>query len=261
MVKKFIKDNWKSIVFFIVAGLIGGFFVGIYLLESYPPEIKQQVIDEMIASGVGGIPVDLAMGILSSYQGAGYGLVLGVVGIILAKKIGLWRNEIAITRKPLLITSLVGVLGGLLLILPDLLYFNHQIPAIKDSYASKPTIAYIIGAILYGGVTEEVMLRLFWMSLVAFLLYKLFERKQEKPSVRILVIANIIAAILFAAGHLPATFMLIGNSPMILIRCFVLNGGLGLLFGWLYRKYGLRYAMIAHAGCHIVSKVIWILFI
>ena len=32
-------------------------------------------------------------------------------------------------------------------------------------------------------------------------------------------------------------------------------------FGWLYRKYGLRYAMIAHGGCHILSKLIWILFI
>ena len=35
----------------------------------------------------------------------------------------------------------------------------------------------------------------------------------------------------------------------------------GLAFGWLYRKYGLRYAMIAHGGCHVVSKLIWILFI
>ena len=42
---------------------------------------------------------------------------------------------------------------------------------------------------------------------------------------------------------------------------FLLNGGIGLLLGWLYRKYGLRYAMIAHAGCHLVSKLIWILFI
>ena len=35
----------------------------------------------------------------------------------------------------------------------------------------------------------------------------------------------------------------------------------GLAFGWLYRKFGLRYAMIAHGGCHVVSKLIWILFI
>jgi membrane protease YdiL (CAAX protease family) len=76
-----------------------------------------------------------------------------------------------------------------------------------------------------------------------------------------MVIANVIASILFAVGHLPATAQLLGLTPMIIARCLLLNGGLGLLFGWLYRKYGLRYAMIAHGGCHIISKLIWILFI
>ena len=54
---------------------------------------------------------------------------------------------------------------------------------------------------------------------------------------------------------------MIGLTPMIILRCFLLNGTLGLMFGWLYRKYGLRYAMIAHMGCHIISKMIWILFV
>ena len=73
--------------------------------------------------------------------------------------------------------------------------------------------------------------------------------------------ANVMAAILFATGHLPATAVMMGITPMILFRCFLLNGGFGLLFGWLYRKYGLRYAMLAHGGCHVISKLIWILFI
>ena len=89
----------------------------------------------------------------------------------------------------------------------------------------------------------------------------LFRNKCKKPATGILIAANVIAALLFAAGHLPATAMLMGITPMILFRCFLLNGGFGLLFGWLYRKYGLRYAMIAHGGCHVVSKLIWILFV
>ena len=40
-----------------------------------------------------------------------------------------------------------------------------------------------------------------------------------------------------------------------------LNVSTTLLFGRLYRKHGLRYAMLAHGGCHIVSKLIWLLFI
>ena len=54
---------------------------------------------------------------------------------------------------------------------------------------------------------------------------------------------------------------MLGDSFLIIARCIILNGGIGLLFGYLYRKYGLRYAMIAHAGCHLISKLIWILFI
>jgi membrane protease YdiL (CAAX protease family) len=118
-----------------------------------------------------------------------------------------------------------------------------------------------VAAVLYGGVIEEVMLRLFNMSLVAFLLHKIFWRKQENTPVAALVTANIVSALLFAAGHLPATLMMLGSSPMIIFRCFLLNGGFGLAFGWLYRKYGLRYSMIAHGGCHVVSKLIWILFV
>ena len=149
----------------------------------------------------------------------------------------------------------------MVLILSDLLFFGKYSEIIMNSYSAKPTISYLIASVIYGGVIEEVMLRLFWMTLVAFVLHKLFGKKHDKPTIAILIVANVIAALLFAAGHLPATAQLMGLTPMIIVRCFLLNGGLGLLFGWLYRKYGLRYSMIAHGGCHIVSKLIWILFI
>jgi membrane protease YdiL (CAAX protease family) len=130
-----------------------------------------------------------------------------------------------------------------------------------NSYAAKPTVVYIVGAILYGGVIEEVMLRLFWMTLVVFVLWKLFAKKEEKPTSAILIVANVVAALLFGIAHLPATLMLLGDSPMIIARCILMNGAFGVLFGYLYRKHGLRYSMLAHAGCHIISKLIWILFI
>ena len=73
--------------------------------------------------------------------------------------------------------------------------------------------------------------------------------------------ANVMTALLFATGHLPATAVMMGLTPMIVLRCFLLNGIFGLAFGWLYRRYGLRYAMLAHGGCHVVSKLIWILWL
>ena len=247
----FLKKYWKTLLFFVLAGLVGGFFVGLYQLDSYPEEIRQEI------AGQGIDPV--LLGIITAVQAAGYGLVLGAVGILLAKKNGLWKDERELERKPLILTAIVAILGGMLLILSDLLFFGNYSDAIRESYAVKPTVTYILAAVVYGGVIEEVMLRLFFMSLLAFLLQKLF--RKGSGTTGLLIAANLIAALLFAAAHLPATAMLMGLTPMILFRCFLLNGGLGLAFGWLYRKFGLRYAMLAHAACHVVSKLIWILFV
>ena len=251
--KNFLKSYWKTLVFFAVAGILGGFFVGLFLMDSYPAEIVEQIT----AQGL----TPVLLGLVSAYQAALYGLVLGALGIVLAKKIGLWKDETKFERKPLLAAVVIAFIGGLGIILPDLLYFGNYIPAVRDSYLIKPNIATILGSVIYGGVIEEVMLRLFLMSLIAFLLHKIFGKGKHKPAVWMLVTANIAAALLFAAGHLPTTAVLMGITPMILVRCFLLNGTFGLLFGWLYRKYGLRYAMAAHAGCHVISKAIWILFI
>ena len=251
--KVFIRKYWKTLLFFTLVGLTGGFFTGLYLLDSYPVHIQQEILSQGITPAV--------LGLVTSVQSAAYGLVLGAIGIILGKKTGLWKDETAITKKPLMITIVISVIGGLALILPDILFFGKYSQVIMDSYAVKPTVPYMIAAVLYGGVIEEVMLRLFMLSLIAFILQKIFAREKELPTTGILIVANVIVALLFAAGHLPATAILMGITPMILFRCFLLNGGFGLLFGWLYRKYGLRYAMLAHGGCHVISKLIWILFI
>ena len=247
----FVKKYWKTTLFFALAGLVGGFFVGLYQMDSYPEEIRQEILSQGISN--------VLLGAISAVQAAGYGLVLGAAGIFLGKKTGLWKDERKLEKKPLTCTAIVAILGGMLLILPDLLIFGNYSEVVRDSYAVKPTVSYMLAAVIYGGVIEEVMLRLFFMSLLAFLLEKLF--RKESGTTGVLIAANVIAAMLFAAAHLPATAMLMELTPVILFRCFLLNGGFGLVFGWLYRKYGLRYAMLAHAGCHVISKLIWILFI
>lgn len=251
--KAFIKAYWKTLLFFAVIGLIGGFTVGLYQLESYPAEIRK----EIYAQGLN----DVLVGVVTAVQSAGYGIVLGAVGIWLGKKVGLWKDERHFAKKPLLAALAISVIGGLALILPDLLFFGKYEQALLDMYAVKPTVSFLLAMVTYGAVIEEVMLRLFMMSLVAFILHMLFERKREITSTVVLAAANVVSALLFAAGHLPANDMLFGLTPMIVLRCMLLNGGFGLGFGWLYRKHGLRYAMIAHGGCHVISKLIWILFI
>ena len=71
--KDFLVKYWKTLLFFAVVGLFGGFFVGIYLLDSYPAEIKQQIYDQGLNN--------LLLGVLTAFQSAGYGILLGAAGI------------------------------------------------------------------------------------------------------------------------------------------------------------------------------------
>ena len=244
------KSTIKYILFLIIFGLIGGYFSALYSVEILDPAILEQTLEQ-----IGSIE---AVILITTIQSLVYAVALGLIGRMIAEKIGLWR-EFALESKPLICTATASVIGGALFILLDVLLFGRLIPVVLDSYLSKPTFNYIIASITYGGVVEEIMLRLFHMSLIALILSKL--SKEKTPTDTHFIIANLISALLFAAGHLPATIQSIGISPVIIIRCFVMNGAFGLLFGRIYRKHGIGYAMLAHAGVHIISKLIWILFI
>ncbi len=248
--KELIKSNLKYLIFLAVFGLIGGYFSALYSIQT----LTDEMIEDVLAQ-VGSIDVLI---IITTIQSLSYALILGIIGKILARKIGLWR-EVTFCKKGNIELALVAFVGGAAFILLDLLIFGEFSEVIKDSYAIKPTFEYIIASVTYGAVIEEVMLRLFFMSLIAFIIQRI--AKKEEMNNTILVIANIIAALLFAAAHIPSTATSIGITPMILIRCFLMNGGIGLLFGRLYRKYGIHYAFLAHGGVHIVSKLIWLLFI
>ena len=63
----FINTYWKTLLFFAVVGLIGGYFVGIYQLDSFPVEMQQQVYGQGITRTV--------LGLVSAVQSALYGNV------------------------------------------------------------------------------------------------------------------------------------------------------------------------------------------
>ena len=76
---------------------------------------------------------------------------------------------------------------------------------VNDQYNISPGLPKIISGLLVGGVIEEVMMRLFFMSLLVLIISKLFCKNVKDIPVRVFAAANIISALLFAAGHLPGT--------------------------------------------------------
>lgn len=247
-----IKKALIFILCLIPISVIAGIFVAIYQFDVYDPAM----LDEMI-SQIGSKTAFIA---IAAVQTVMYAVVCGFFGYIFAEKLGLMRS-FRFDRKKLVPVLIITLAMGVVFSL-DYWTFGAAEPALRDGTASGLTPEAFIASVLYGGIIEEVMLRLFMMSLIAFLAWKIFFRRHEKAPTGVVIAANIIAAMLFAAGHLPATVIMFGElTPLILFRCFLVNGGFGLAFGYLYRRYGIQYAMLAHAGCHIVSKVIWLIFI
>ena len=184
--RSFFRTYLKTLIFFALIGLVGGFFTGIYLLDSYPDDIKAQIIKEIEATVPIEIDINLIMGLTTALQSAFYGFLLGAIGIILGKRVGLWKDERAIELKPLFVTFIASAVFGLAMILPDIYFFGRFSDAIMESYATKPTIPYILASVTYGAIIEEVMLRLFTLSLVAFVLHLIFEKRRDEVSESIL---------------------------------------------------------------------------
>jgi len=114
--------------------------------------------------------------------------------------------------------------------------------------ASSPPVAVWKGSLtfLYGGILEEVLLRLFVMSLLVWIFTRVWGKRSPIPSIYY-VCAIVLAAILFGLAHLPITSSLFGGlSPLLVIRALLGNGLLGIWFGYLYWKKGLEYAIAAH---------------
>jgi membrane protease YdiL (CAAX protease family) len=107
-------------------------------------------------------------------------------------------------------------------------------------------------ACFYGGIDEEILLRLFLFSLLAWLIGFAWRLPDGKPTLGVLWVANIVAAVLFGLGHLPTTAALVTLTPLLVVRALLLNGLLGVAAGYLFWRYGLEAAMLAHFSADLV---------
>ena len=107
-------------------------------------------------------------------------------------------------------------------------------------------------ASFYGGINEEIFMRLCGMSVVAWVLLKFWHISM----LSVYWVANIIMAIIFALGHLPALKSALGEiSGVMLFRTILLNTPIGLLCGFVFWQYGIEAAILTHFAADIVYHV------
>ncbi len=204
------------------------------------------------------IPFSLPLVILiSTVQG---GVILGIAaffGLILAEKTGFKLplinaliNHKKISYSGTARLSIIwGSIVGILIFLLDRFVFQQSILL----SLSVPVWQGFL-ACFYGGIAEEILMRLFLMSLIVFIFIKISRR--EKTNSAIVWASIILTAILFGLGHLPITSAITDITPLVIFRAILLNGVGGIVFGWLYWKKGLEAAMISHFVADIFLQVV-----
>ncbi|WP_236682800.1 CPBP family intramembrane glutamic endopeptidase [Riemerella anatipestifer] len=140
-----------------------------------------------------------------------------------------------------------GIISGILLSFIGFL-FKPILP--KEFITLQPTV---VARFLYGGLTEEILMRFGVMSLVTWIASKILNGTQPI----VYWIGIIIASVIFAIGHFPITYQAVETPSFgLLSYVFIGNSVGGIIFGWLYWKKGLESAFIAHICTHIIMVIV-----
>jgi len=226
------------------------------------------VIPYIIALGVlntARLPISLGTAVaLQIAQSAVLFAVLVFVGLLLARATGLgapfleaWLG--AEKRKsigPALgSAAALGASAGLVIFVLDRFLFLLVTDPITAAQASPPLWARMLAS-LYGGVAEEVAMRLFLMTLLVWISWKVRAAPDGGPTAAGVWIAIVLVAAVFGLGHLPVTAQIMDVTPWVVVRALALNGVGGVLFGWLYWRHGLESAMAAHFSTDVALHVL-----
>ena len=234
--------NWKIFFILLAAATVGVIAIVPYSLALQPGDVLAQASEQT------GLPVPLLLTIQITSNVILFAVATGI-GLSFAKSVGLGLPilEAKLRGEPvgerlraiLPLSILVGVIAGLVIIALELLVFQ---PALKTQLAgaaaalasptAKPGPWKGFLASFYGGIDEEILLRLCVMSFLVWVGRFVSKTADGQPTPFVFWAANVLAAILFGIGHLPATAQIVPLTPLVVTRAVVLNGLAGVGFGW-----------------------------
>ena len=209
------------------------------------------------------LPPPALLKLVSIIQPAIFMTVAVLAGVFLANRVGLHspaaeagaRGERFFEKlKPQIIS---GVLAGLAAGVAIVLIWVVAKPFLPPEFISKAEdfnrlIPHAV-RLLYGGFTEELLLRWGVMSFLVWATWRLLQTGSGKPRAVYFVAAIFVSAFLFGLGHLPIASALAGGLTLPIV-IFVVTGNsiFGVVAGFLYWRKGLEAAIIAHMSAHLV---------
>lgn len=187
------------------------------------------------------------------------------LGLVLARRVGFgcplieklleegWTG--AAPFRDLLRPAFIGLGTGAIIVAGDQVFAAFGI-VVRTPHGGADMIWKGLLVSFYGGLGEEILLRLFTVSLLVWLLT--FRRWDTRGGWRTIAIALaiLLATLLFGLGHLPTVKALVPLTTGAVVRTLVLNGVGGIVFGWLYWRRGLEAAIVAHFAADLVLHVL-----
>ena len=243
--------------------LCGAALLGIVCVTPYTLELSRDVLKKALER------MHQPMWVLVLLQSAQSFVLIGVatgLGLLIAHHIGLGApllegllagRSVTTQAQTIIAPSLIfGTASAAFLLLLEVSVFWPRLPQAMRTTVPIPALWKRFLACFYGGIDEELLCRLFLLSLLAWLIGLAWRVPDGKPTLGALWLANILAAVIFGLGHLPTTATLAKLTPLLIVRAILLNGIVGVAFGYLFWQYGLEAAMLAHFAADLVLHVI-----
>lgn len=231
----------KKVIAAIVLGLISGALLGAQQTIVLSPELEDQIVAQLGSKQV--------LVLIAMLQTAVLAGLATIAGNWAAPKVNL-NKPLVWSRTSMIATLSIGLLSASFIAIAEKLVFAGSL-GLSEKFEF--SWLYFAGSVLYGGIIEELLIRFGLMSILIWLASKLTNTSDRNS---IYIVGIVLAALIFAAGHLPATAQMLGLSNVTVARTLLLNFLPGIGFGYLYWKHGIAYAMLGHIATHVINQLI-----
>ncbi len=255
---------WTLFMILTIAGLFGGIAILPYALALNPQALEK--LRESQAGKAKPISPALIVILSGTIQTGVLVALTTAIGLLAAQSVGLKLPvlQALIAGQPALdlivailpAVLITGVTTALALFYLERYVFLPNLPAAFSQVSKGISVWKRALTPFYGGIVEEILLRLFMLSGLAWLIGLVWKTDAGVPAMGAFWLANFLSSLLFGLGHLPATRAISPLTPLVITRALVMNGLAGLVFGFLFINYGLEAAMLAHFCLDIVLHLI-----
>jgi hypothetical protein len=272
------KYQWRTLILFGLLAIPASLAILPYSIAISNPSMTTPVpANSTLTPEAWANVILLVMVLLTVAQAVVINIPLTALGLLFAKGTGLDAPFVRalLYRQPkpaglgraLLIGAATGAAAGGLVILLSQFVFGPMLDAsVAAAGITVPEFSWTwwegLLASTGAAFNEEVWLRLFLLNGLAWFGALLFGKKTGRPAAAIFWAANILSTLAFGALHI-SNIVIIGMPVdfATVSSALVLNGMIGLLFGWLYWRYGLESAMASHFAADLILKVVLVFFI